>query len=281
MKHQHRYQQAIDYIEQHLDDDLTVEAVAASMHQSTYHFARVFRVLTGRSVMSYVRQRRIARAVLTLRRDDTTPIIDIALAAGFDSQQGFTNAFKRLFGVTPGSYREHRYALPIQEKINMTETTLRKPRGPELRSREAFQIAGLSETFTVETRARIPQLWMQFAPRIGSIPHQVGFTTYGACVDAPGDTGEFTYVAAVEVSSGDDLGDLEHYQLPQAEYAVFTHEGSLDHIGDTMNYIYGEWLGDGGYELNGTPDFERYDERFNPETGTGEMEIWVPVKPRG
>ena len=35
---------------------------------------------------------------------------------------------------------------------------------------------------------------------------------------------------------------------------------------------------DSGYELGGTPDFERYDERFNPETGTGEMEIWVPVK---
>ena len=87
-------------------------------------------------------------------------------------------------------------------------------------------------------------------------------------------------MAAVEVSSSEELGDLEHYQVPAAEYAVFTHEGSLDHIGETMNYIFGEWLEASGRELAGTPDFERYDERFNPEIGTGEMEIWVPIKAR-
>ena len=177
MTSRHRYQQAIEFIEAHLGTELTVDLVAESAHHSTYHFARVFRVLTGRSVMEYARRRRIARAVLQLRSDDDTPIVEIALAAGFESTHGFINAFKRAFGVTPGDYRKHRFTLPIQEKITLTEQTRHTPRGPEFRSRDAFLLAGMGEQFTIETRARIPLLWQRFAPRIGSIPNQVGYTT--------------------------------------------------------------------------------------------------------
>ncbi len=280
MTSRHRYQQAIEFIEAHLDAELTVDSVAKSAHLSTYHFARVFRVLTGRSVMEYARRRRIARAVHRLRNDDDAPLIDIALAAGFESTQGFINAFKRAFGVTPGHYRKHRFTLPLQEKITLTEQTHRKPSGPKFKARGAFQIAGMAHRFTIETRVRIPLLWQQFAPLIGSIPNQIGYTTYGACVEPPSEDPGFTYMAAVEVSSPNGLGDLDHYEVPAAEYAVFTHKGTLDHIGDTMNYIFGEWLELSGCELADTPDFERYDQRFNPETGTGEMEVWVPIKTR-
>ena len=63
-----------------------------------------------------------------------------------------------------------------------------------------------------------------------------------------------------------------------ARYAVFTHVGSLAHIHETVGYVYGEWLPSSGYELAGTPDFELYDERFDPVKDDGELEYWVPVK---
>ena len=277
-RYQQRYQNAIDFIEENLVTPLSVEGIAERAHLSTFHFARVFRALTGLTVMEYARRRRLARAVLMLRMHDLQPLLDIALSVGFDSQQGFTNAFRKQFGITPGNYRKQRFALPIQEKLDMTNTEVRRPRGPDYRSREAFHIAGMAERYTIDTRVEIPQLWLRFAPRIGSVPNQVGWTTYGACIDTPSDDGAFTYMAAVEVASTDGQTDLEHHLIPAADYAVFTHEGSLDHIGDTMSYIFGEWLETSGHELNGTPDFELYDERFNPETGSGEFEIWVPIK---
>ncbi|MEM7020757.1 MAG: AraC family transcriptional regulator [Pseudomonadota bacterium] len=279
MKPLRRFQNAINFIEENLDEPLTVDQIAATANFSTYHFARVFRALTGRSVMEYTRRRRIARAILQLRSDKHAALIDIAIAAGFDSQQGFTNAFKRMYGITPGSYREHRFALPIQEKIDMTTNTPYRPHGPEYRVRDAFQIAGIAHQYTIERRVEIPQLWMQFVPMIGSIPNQVGYNTYGTCLSEPDAHGEFTYVAAVEISSPDGIDGLSCHTIPAANYAVFTHAESLDRIGNTMNYIFGEWLANSGHELNGTPDFESYDERFNPATGSGEMEIWVPVKP--
>ena len=274
-------QRAIDFIDAHLGEPITIEAIASAACLSPYHFARVFRSTTGRSVMEYTRARRLCSAVLRLRSEPEVALLDIALDAGFDSQQGFTNAFKRAFGATPGAYRSRWFPVPLQEKYDMAEANSRIPRGPEFRSREAFLVAGLSMRCDQENKVQIPQLWQRFAPRIGSIPNQVGSLSYGVCIDAAETPEEFTYVAAVEVSSAEGLDeDLEHYEIPAADYAVFTHEGSLDFLQQTMTYIFGPWLTESGYELAGTPDFELYDERFKPETVSGEMEIWVPVKPK-
>ncbi|MEM7218643.1 MAG: AraC family transcriptional regulator [Pseudomonadota bacterium] len=278
MDYRHRYQLAINFIEAHLFEPLTLDAIAGAAHQSSFHFARVFRALTGLSVMAYVRRRRLTHAVLALRQNDPRSLLDIGVDIGFDSQQGFTNAFKQSFGITPGTYRKQPFALPIQETLNMTDTQTRRPRGPEYRSLDAFQVAGLAGRYTVDTRVEIPQLWLRFGPMIGSVPNQVGAATYGVCVDMQGQGDEFTYVAAVEVSAAPAADDYEHRVIPAADYAVFTHEGSLDHIGDTMGYIFGEWLANCGHKVGSTPDFERYDERFDPMTGSGEFEIWVPIK---
>ena len=65
--------------------------------------------------------------------------------------------------------------------------------------------------------------------------------------------------------------------MPAARYAVFTHEGSLSHIHETVGYIFGEWLPGSEHTLAGTPDFELYDARFDPVTDSGELEYWAPI----
>ena len=160
----------------------------------------------------------------------------------------------------------------------MTEAARRGPLGPEIRDRHAFIIAGLSRDYDMETRVEIPSLWQRFAPMIGSVPGQVGATTYGVCIttDPPGE--QFTYIAAVEVESATGLRDFATYEIPAARYAVFTHVGSLDGLDQTMDYIFGTYMPESGYRPTGTPDFELYDERFNPDSRDGELEIWVPIE---
>ncbi len=232
--------------------------------------------------MSYVRGRRLAVAVHAMREGDR-PLVEIALDVGFDSHQGFIRAFRRTFGLTPGAYRRAGFPLPLQEGIDMADTgpanTPKIPKGPEFRDFDGFLVAGPSIRCSQDSKEGIPILWSEFAPQIDSIPNLTGFVTYGVCSDHASADGSFTYHAAVQVTEAPDNG-LDTLKIPASRYAIFTHEGSLDHIADTVGHIFGTWLPASEFEHAGTPDFERYDERFNPDTGIGSFEYWVPIKPR-
>ena len=93
------------WIEQHLDEPLTLEQVAARAGLSPYHFSRLFTARMGRSVMAHVRGRRLVRGARRLCDDPGLKLVELALDCGFESQEAFTRAFKRVFGVSPGRFR--------------------------------------------------------------------------------------------------------------------------------------------------------------------------------
>ena len=92
------------YIEEHLEGDLSLEAMAAEVEVSPLYLARAFKTATGRSPHQYVLARRLERAKELLRNTDT-PIVEVALAAGFSSQSHLSNWFGRLVGLSPAVYR--------------------------------------------------------------------------------------------------------------------------------------------------------------------------------
>jgi AraC family transcriptional regulator len=94
-----------DYIEAHVDSELTLDNLAAVAHLSPYHFARMFKISTGMPPHQYVIARRVERAKLLLRGEAEISLAQVAAQAGFWDQGHFTRHFKRLVGVTPGHYR--------------------------------------------------------------------------------------------------------------------------------------------------------------------------------
>jgi AraC family transcriptional regulator len=96
-----KLQAVFDYIEEHLDAELTLEHLAGVAHLSPYHFARLFKNSTGLPPHQFVVTRRVERAKELLRRRDRLALADIAAEVGFSSQSHFTHHFKRLVGVTP------------------------------------------------------------------------------------------------------------------------------------------------------------------------------------
>lgn len=139
-------------------------------------------------------------------------------------------------------------------------------------------IAGLGERFTPETTQRIPELWKRFVAHLDKIPDQVGEITYGVCCNPDGQGG-FEYIAGVEISRLDDLPELYRWvEVPPQHYAVFEHQGSLASLPQTFQYIWKTWLPQSGREAAEAPEFERYSADFNPDTGRGVLEIWLPLK---
>lgn len=153
---------------------------------------------------------------------------------------------------------------------------------PRMENGKALRIAGLREHYTSETMMKLPELWQRLAPHIGNVPGQVGMLAYGLCFNALSPDG-MDYLTGVEVSSTLGLpGEFSVATIPAQKYAVFSHREHVSKLYETLDAIH-TWLPGSGLEVSGgsagAPDFfERYSEEFDPRTGMGGMEVWVPIK---
>src|SRR5580704_1059696 len=191
---------ALWYIETHFAGAISLDDIAAIGGVSRYHMTRAFGFATGRSVMTYVRGRRLSEAARSLSVG-APDILAVALDAGYGSHEAFTRAFRDQFGLTPEAVRAQRHLdnITLVEPIKMDETLIANLEQPRFEMSNPLLIAGLSERYTCETSAGIPAQWQRFVPHLGNMPGQVGWTTYGVRSNSD-DEGSFDYLCGVEVS---------------------------------------------------------------------------------
>jgi AraC family transcriptional regulator len=149
---------------------------------------------------------------------------------------------------------------------------------PRFAEHEPMVIAGLSQRFSLQTKTQIAALWQRFVPYLGHIPGQLGSTSYGICLNYQPD-GSFEYLCGVQIAGSPPLpAELKTVEIPRANYAVFLHSGHISAIGVTWQAIFQQWLPVSGCTLEGEPNFEVYADDFDPRSGIGLVEIWVPLK---
>ena len=102
-----RLRRVLDYIEQHLEEEITVAGLANLANLSTFHFTRMFAAATGLPPHRYVGQRRLENAMAMLVTGKL-PLSQIAFRSCFSSQASFNRAFRRVTGLSPGEYRRLR-----------------------------------------------------------------------------------------------------------------------------------------------------------------------------
>jgi AraC family transcriptional regulator len=271
---------ALWYIESHLARPLTLDEIAGASGVSRFHLVRAFGAASGLSVMRYVRARRLTKAARALAAG-APDILSLALDADYGSHEAFTRAFRDHFGVTPEAVRhaacfDH---LKLQEPILMESSALDHLKPPRFETGKAMLVAGIGDRINHQNNgAGIPGQWQQFNQKRGDIPDRVGMLSYGVCCNGD-DSGNFDYIAGVEVSDFSDLPrEFARVRIPEQKYAVFTHAEHISTIRRTVNTIWNHWLPVSGFKAADAPNFERYDEKFDPLSGNGGLEIWIPVR---
>lgn len=106
----------MDYIEQHLDDNLSLDKIAEEFNYSKFYIARMFAENTEYTVYKYIQELRLSRAARALVETDQ-PIIEIAYEAHYSSQQAFTLAFSRLYLCTPQTYRKNHTVCRLEGRM--------------------------------------------------------------------------------------------------------------------------------------------------------------------
>jgi AraC family transcriptional regulator len=277
---------ALDFIESNLNEAIGVEQIAAASGLSAFHFCRLFRRVMGETVMSYVRRRRLSAAAVRLRAEDIR-LIELALESGFESQQAFHRAFKRMFGTTPGEFRRHEtppiaaFLTPSEIRSwNANEEPMKME--PRITDREAFTVVGLPLKVRRTTTHEISALWDRLIARAREIPGRVEGAAYGLLYNFDKREGDFDYLAGVGVGAKAEVPDgMTRIEVGAQTYAVFTHRIENPVLSQdlprTFNYIYGTWLPNSDYVAAEGPEFEYYDSRFDPATNGGEVDLYIPV----
>lgn len=282
-------QRGIDYIEQRLDEPIDLPSVSRAAGISHAHFQRIFKVVTGETLKAYVRSRRLAGA-LELLSGTEMRILDVAIASGFESQESFARAFKRLFGLTPTEYRAIGARNLFPRKLRFDEAYLTHLDGsmslePTIEERPAMAVVGLRTSFSgpgAEKNtigADLSGLWADFLQLVPRVPQIVPVPLFGVVTPAAEDEEELIYLAAGEV--GAECSNLPPplvtTAVPGGHYAVFEHRGPAHLVDKTVDYIYGTWLMRSGHRHTRGPDLEIYGDDWQPENDNSIMHYAIPV----
>ncbi|HEY6644337.1 AraC family transcriptional regulator [Povalibacter sp.] len=271
---------ALWYIDSHYEQDITLEDIADCAGVSRFHLLRAFGAATGQSIMQYVRGRRLTQAAGQLA-GGAADILTVALSVGYGSHEAFTRAFREQFGMTPEEVRNQRHIdnLPITEQLTMNAMTTVELEPPRFVDGKLLLVAGLHQHFDcVTSGGGIPGLWQRFGAYIGHISVQVGNVAYGVVYNTD-EAGNMDYLCAVEVREFTGLPPgFTTLRIPERRYAVFTHTEHISTIRNTWNAIWNSWLPQSGHHCADAPFFERYPETFDPQSGNGGLELWVPLE---
>lgn len=291
MNYLEQLEKAIIFIETNLCEDIKVEEIAGAAGYSYFHFHRVFEAVLGETVGNYLRSRRLTKAAYDLVYTDKR-ILDIALDYRFESQEAFNRAFKKIYQVTPGTFRKNRMDMVLFNKKPLTRFKLKHLKTkitvqPEIKEIGKINLIGVRGKTTLRSNL-IPEMWRLFNPRIEEIKNRTkGVRGYGVNEVDPDfdftkfdEDMQFSVLVGVEVSSFADIPPgMVAKTLAGGKYAVFTHKGRVDTLRITYDYIWGTWLSCCGYEVDLRDDFEFYDERFlGPDNEESEMSIYIPLK---
>lgn len=265
-------------IEMRLQQPVSLAVLARACAVSPYHMARSFQMGTGLAPMTYLRARRLSEAAKTLATSDAD-ILTIALDAQYNSHEAFTRAFASYFGVVPSSIRKARstQTLTLMEPLKMQKEMIIDIPAPEIKSWDAFRVIGISAQCSFENNSAIPGLWQTFNAREDEVEDPINRAAFGVCCDAD-KNGGFRYVAGYQASPSAALPKgMDDVTMPAGRYAVFIHSGHISDFGKTVYTIWNKALPDAGLEPRHAPNFELYDQRFNADTGRGDVEIWIPI----
>lgn len=271
---------SLEYIEEHLTEEISYEEIARQACVSVFHFQRVFGILCGITVGEYIRNRRLTMAGEELTATNSK-VIDVAIKYGYDSPDSFTKAFARFHGINPSQAKEYGNVLktfaPLHIKFSLEGGGIMDYK---LEVKEAITILGMKKVFEYDLAYKeIPEFWTEYFAK--------GYGDYvcgclGVCIeDFPADK-SFTYMIA-ELYDGTKIvkEGFSIYEIPGGEWAIFTSKGPIPETLQEVNTkIWSEWVPNSKeYEVTGGYNIEMYT--------AGDMkakdyisEIWVPVKHR-
>lgn len=273
---------AVEYMEAHITEEMTVEDIARQVHISPFYFQKGFRMLCGFTVAEYMRSRRLALAGNEIATGGMK-VIDAALKYGYDSPDSFSKAFTRFHGITPSMAQKNSMMLksfaPLKIKVSLEGGYVMDYR---ITKKESFTVLGVSKKFRYEETGKLPEFWKEHYEK-GNGRYVCGM--FGINMDEKMGGDEFEYMIADVYHPAVDIpAGFVTKTIPAFTWAVFSCKGPVSKTLQNVNgKIFSEWLPAlKEYELAAGYCVEMYEDIKEYPKGTEDenyyCEIWIPIK---
>jgi len=277
----------LDYIEEHLTDEISLEMIAKYAGVSDYHFRKIFFYLSGLTLSEYIRDRKLSEANKDLLYGEN--VTDVAFKYGYQSMDGFTRAFKNWSGFLPSdvkkggiskSFPKLSFVITVRGGIAMEFRIEDKPAfnlvGVSKRVPMQFEginneIVKLAESITHEQKEEMHSLQ-------NIEPYEIVNASYDADANFLKEEGYLTHLIGILTTENQVSELLEKVPVEACTWAIFPNEGPFPStLQETMAKIYSEWLPSSNYEVVNAPafSFTRMDEQ---KKDYAYSEIWMPVR---
>jgi len=283
-----RFRTALDYIDAHLTEELSLERLSGVAAFSKYHFHRQFSELVGFGVYQYVQLKRLKRASWQLAFRPQEAVVDIALANGFGGPEAFARAFRKSFGQSPTQFRDepqwaawHAIYEPLEDSRNRIMLGRHTAREVRIVDVADTRVAALEYRGDPEQMGEAIRQFIGWR-RENHLPPTVS-ATFNVVHHHPvgDDEGDCHYELCAATNQGvkpNSSGVVEKV-IPGGRCAVLRHTGSEARLGEAVHYLYSQWLPGSGEELR---DFPLYFQRvkFFPDVPEHEAvtDIFLPLK---
>ena len=279
MEWMERLNEAIAYMEEHMQEEISFEEVAKIACTSSYNFQRMFSYMTGISLSEYIRRRRMSLAAEELQQG-TDKIIDIALRYQYASPTAFNRAFRSVHGIAPSQVRNAQAAVKLYPPLHF-QLSIAGSRELNYRivKKDAFRVDGVCHELEKELEKNyevVPNLW-RTAAEDGTI------ADLSAHIDAKEPSGLLGISMCqdykdwkfwIGVASEEPLNGYEEIQLPKASWIVFQCEGTHASIQELERRIWTEWFPSTGYQYVNGPVMEVY---LDPDPSSSRLEMWLMI----
>ena len=283
-----RLRKVLEHIDAHLDEPLCVERLSGVAGFSQYHFHRQFAALYGLGVYAYVKALRLRRASYQLAFRAQQPIIDVAMASGYESHDAFARAFKKQLGQTPAAFRAH----PLWHAWHAEDRRLRELRSLYMRPSEqkrevqiidfpATRVGLLSHRGDPARIGETIRDFIRWRKESGcSPPESATFNLlYGAPEEAEAESFRLDLCATIARDVRPNPYGVIESTIPAGRCAVLRHVGSDDTLGASLHHLYANWLPASGEEPRDFPLFLRR-VKFFPDVPEHEAvsELHLPLR---
>lgn len=282
-----RLNQAMDHIEDRLDQRIEVSDLARIATTSEYHFRRLFSALAGMPLSEYIRRRRLTVAGAEVLSGEGT-LLDVAVRYGYTSSEAFARAFRAWHGTGPGEARRTGAALESQPRLSF-RLTVEGSNSMRYRvvEKDAFRLAGRKARVPLVHEGMNPAigdfirgLGRETVERIGSLSDQEpeGIVSVSDKLDETRAEGtELDYWHAVVTGTADVPGDMDVLPVEAGTWAVFESSGPFPH---TLQYlwrdVFTQWFPSNPYRSRPGPEMLRT--RLSQDGTHADAELWIPVE---
>lgn len=271
-----RMDKVLSYIQDHLDDELSLDTLAGIACFSQFHFHRIFSGMVGESVKSYIRRLRLEGAASKLKQSDIA-VTTIAFETGFETHESFTRAFNKMFGISPLCYRK---ATQIELDKNYNDYWKEITMNAEIVTMENMDVIFVRHVGPYNLCGVAWEELCQWAAPKGLM--QPGAKILGLSYDDPQITPseKLRYDACIEIKQPIEVENpVGQKHIEGGRYAMTTHLGPYDTLAQTYAQLCGQWVPQNGYEIDDRGCIEIY--QNNPEDTEPEdliTDIYIPVK---